>query len=433
MRKIQLRIITALLILLISLPGVALAKYASFVIDADSGEIYHAVNEDTRNYPASLTKIMTLYMVFEALENKRLRLHQKLPVSRAATRARPSKLNLRKGDRIKVEDAILALVTKSANDVAIVVAEGLAGSEKEFARRMTARARALGMTNTTFKNASGLPNRGQMSTARDMAILGMKIREDFPQYYRYFNTWKFSYQGRKYYNHNKLLKSYDGTDGIKTGFINASGFNLVASVERNGRRVVGVVFGGRTGKSRNAHMKKLMNKAFRKILIASIRPAIRPTLVNGELPIALNGEPAKENPFEQIATSASSETAAIIGENSVAAVTSPRLPTTEDPSPEKGANNLVSWGIQVGAFTQKFRAQQAARKAAVQVRDIASNIQIVIAKERAEKQKQGLYKARLVGFTEPQARHACNVVIQAKLACLPLVLEHPDRLAMRFE
>ena len=426
MRKIHLRITAALLLLMLGLPGVTWAKYASYVIDADTGEIFHAVNEDTRNYPASLTKIMTLYMVFEALENRRLRLDQSLPVSRAATRARPSKLGLRKGDRLKVEDAILALVTKSANDAAIVVAEGLAGSEKEFARRMTARARALGMRNTTFKNASGLPNRSQKSTARDMAVLGMKIREDFPQYYHYFNTWRFAFQGRKYYNHNKLLKSYGGTDGIKTGFINASGFNLVASVERDGRRIIGVVFGGRTGKSRDAHMKKLLNKAFKKVKIASIRPIPRPTLINGELPIALDGKPASSNPF------AAKPSATGQSDSPVVAITGDQGQQKSPAAKDRDADKIrtQSWGIQVGAFTQKFRAQQAARVAAARVREIASEIQIVIAQGEAKKQR--LYKAQLIGFTEPQARHACNVVVQAKLACVPLVVENPERLAMRF-
>ena len=403
------------------LPGISLAKYASYVVDADTGEVFHSVNADTRNYPASLTKIMTLYMVFDALENKKLRLNQKLPVSRAATRARPSKLGLRKGDKLSVKDAILALVTKSANDAAIVVAEALAGSEKEFARQMTAKARQIGMKSTTFKNASGLPNRGQKSTARDMARLGLQIRKQFPQYYNYFNTWKFSYQGRKYYNHNKLLKSYEGTDGIKTGFINASGFNLVASVERDGRRLIGVVFGGRTGKSRNAHMKKLLDKAFRSIKLATIRPIARPTLINGQLPVALDGQPAEENPFVE---GPQVQTAAVTGDSKPAAGSA----GTFQPLNRK---TKPAWGIQVGAFKQKFRAQQAARKAATQVRTVSDHFQIVISNSKSRSNK--LYQARLVGFTEPQARHACNIVIQSKLACVPVVIAEHERVALRGE
>lgn len=241
------------------------AKYASVVIDAESGKILEAQNADARRYPASLTKIMTLYMVFDALENKKITPKTRMRVSRRASGAAPSKLGLRAGDTITVENAILALVTKSANDVATVVAEHLGGTEIGFARKMNTMARKIGMKRTTFQNASGLPNRQQMSTARDMAVLGMRIRKDFPQYYSYFGKTKFTYKGRTYGNHNKLLKSLPGTDGIKTGYIRDSGFNLVASTVQDGHRLIGVVFGGRTGKSRDAHMKDILNRGFTKV------------------------------------------------------------------------------------------------------------------------------------------------------------------------
>jgi len=216
------RKIALLLMMLVALgagvavaPSQATARYASIVVDADSGQVLHAVNADTRNYPASLTKMMTLYMLFEQLEKGAMTLDQALPVSKRAAGMPPSKLGLKQGGSIKVEDAILALTTKSANDVAVVVAEALGGTEINFAKLMTARAQEIGMTRSTFRNASGLPNRGQKSTARDMVRLAKALMEDFPQYYHYFSRTSFSYNGRTYRNHNRLLKSYNGTDGIK--------------------------------------------------------------------------------------------------------------------------------------------------------------------------------------------------------------------------
>ena len=239
-------------------------RYASIVIDASNGRVLHAENPDRKAYPASLTKIMTLYMVFEALENGALTMNSKLKVSRRAARMPPSKLGLRAGQTIKVKDAMLALMTKSANDVAVTVAEALGGTESNFARLMTRQARALGMSRTTFRNASGLPNGKQLSTARDMSKLARIVLRKFPKYYKYFSTRSFTYRGRAYNNHNKLLKSFLGTDGIKTGYTHASGFNLVASAVRDRRRLIGVVFGGKTGRSRDKHMKTLLTRAFAK-------------------------------------------------------------------------------------------------------------------------------------------------------------------------
>ena len=240
----------------------AAAKYAAIVIDSDTGRVLHSVNADTRNFPASLTKMMTLYMVFEALEDGRLTMDQELRVSRRAAGQTPSRLGLKAGSHITVRDAIGALVVKSANDTATVVAEAIGETEIQFALMMTERARKLGMRSTTFRNASGLPNRGQLSTARDMSVLAMALLNDFPQHYGIFSAPKFKYGGRTYKSHNNLLASYTGTDGIKTGYTRASGFNLVASVERDGKRLVGVVFGGRTAKSRDAQMKKILNNSF---------------------------------------------------------------------------------------------------------------------------------------------------------------------------
>ena len=258
------------------------AKYASFIINENTKRVYHNSNADTRNYPASLTKIMTLYMIFDALKSKKISMNTKFKVSRKATRQPPSKLNLSAGSTILVKHAIFALITKSANDVATVVAENLGKSERNFAKLMTKKAKKLGMKRTTFKNASGLPNRAQLSTARDMATLGMAIRRDHPKFFKLFKTKSFVYKGIKYSNHNNLLGSYSGTDGIKTGYTNASGFNLVASVERNGQRIIGVVFGGKKARSRDKHMIKLLNRYFKtnasKPLVRIAKPSELPKM-----------------------------------------------------------------------------------------------------------------------------------------------------------
>ena len=228
--------------------GKALAGYASIVVDAETGAVLSEQNADQRNYPASLTKMMTLYMVFDALERRQLALKQPIAVSRRAAGQAPSRLGLKAGQTITVEQAILALVTKSANDAATAVAEAIGGTELRFAEIMTRRARAIGMTSTTFRNASGLPDSRQVTTARDMATLSRALWRDFPQYYPYFSRERFTYRGRVIANHNNLLRSYAGADGIKTGYIRASGYNLAASAVRDGRRVIGVVLGGKPNK-----------------------------------------------------------------------------------------------------------------------------------------------------------------------------------------
>ncbi|MGJ3265647.1 MAG: serine hydrolase [Salinarimonas sp.] len=234
--------------------------YAAFVIDVKTGEVLHAENADARRYPASLTKVMTLYMLFEQLESGRLQLDSPLRVSARAAAEPPSKIGVRAGSTIEVEDAILALVTKSANDVAAVVAENLGGSVDNFARQMTQRARDLGMTNTTFRNPHGLPNSGQVTTARDMARLAIAVQDRFPQYYSYFQRRSFGFAGRTYRNHNRLLGRVTGVDGIKTGFIRASGFNLMTNANANGRHIVTIVMGGRSGAHRDGIVERLVER-----------------------------------------------------------------------------------------------------------------------------------------------------------------------------
>jgi D-alanyl-D-alanine carboxypeptidase len=232
--------------------------YASIVVDVNSGAVMQSSNPDSPRHPASLTKIMTLYLLFERLEQGKITLNTDLPVSAHAAIQAPSKLGLKPGDSIRVETAIRAIVTKSANDVAVIVAEALGGDEPSFARMMTAKARALGMTQTVYRNASGLPDDQQITTARDQATLGRAVQDRFPNFYRYFATRTFDYRGNSIRNHNHLLGTVDGVDGIKTGYIHESGFNIVTSVRRGNHHIIAVVFGGRTASARDARVLGLI-------------------------------------------------------------------------------------------------------------------------------------------------------------------------------
>ena len=232
---------------------------ASIVVDGNTGEVLHSANPDAVRHPASLTKIMTLYLLFERLDAGKIRLDTPLKISEHAAEQAPTKLGLKPGQTIAVEDAIKAVVTKSANDIAVAIAENLGGAEDEFAKQMTQKAHALGMSRTTYVNASGLPEDDQVTTARDQALLGRAIEDRFPRYYKYFSTEEFVYHGEAMRNHNHLLGSVGGVDGIKTGYTRASGFNLVTSVHRDGRYIVAVVLGGRSAFQRDAHMRELIN------------------------------------------------------------------------------------------------------------------------------------------------------------------------------
>ncbi|MCI4644747.1 MAG: D-alanyl-D-alanine carboxypeptidase [Hyphomonadaceae bacterium] len=237
-------------------------RYASIVVDSTSDTVLHARNADDPRFPASLTKVMTLYMLFDELKAGRLALEDELTISRNAASQPPSNLRLSTGGTISVRDAIGALITKSANDVAVVVAEEIGGTEERFAALMTVKATTLGMTNTRFYNASGLPDARQVSTARDMARLAEAVMEDHADYYDYFATRSFAWNGRTYRNHNELLGSVDGVDGIKTGYTRASGYNLMASAQRGDARVIAIMLGGRTSRARNAHVTELIEAAY---------------------------------------------------------------------------------------------------------------------------------------------------------------------------
>lgn len=266
--------------------GINDPRYAALIMNPATGEIYHQHDADQRRYPASLTKMMTLYMLFDALEQKKIDLDDRMSVSDYASTMPQTNLSLNPGDRIPVETAIKALVVRSANDVSVVVAEALAGDVDNFAEKMTAQARKLGMRSTVFKNPNGLPNSGQVTTARDMAKLGIALKRDFPKYYHYFSTLQFSHDGVTYYTHNRVMLRYAGVDGIKTGYIGASGFNLVTSVSRGGRPLVGVVLGGTSGKWRDNRMIQLLDQTY---AVVASRGAARGKMYPANLPLSKNG------------------------------------------------------------------------------------------------------------------------------------------------
>lgn len=288
--------------------------YAAMVVDVKTGKTLHAENADAIRHPASLTKVMTLYLVFEQLEQGRLRLDTPLRVSARAAAEPPSKLGLRAGSTIKVENAILALVTRSANDVATVIAENLGGSVEAFAREMTSTARAMGMSKTVFRNPHGLPDRAQVTTARDLTRLAIAVQDRFPEYYKYFQRRSFTFSGKTHRNHNRLLGRVEGVDGIKTGFIRASGFNLMTNARTRNRHIVTIVLGGRSGAHRDGIVERLVEnnlpRAFagarqtprmtggRAVATLSILPPVRPAELNRAPIIVASATPVAPIPLD---------------------------------------------------------------------------------------------------------------------------------------
>jgi D-alanyl-D-alanine carboxypeptidase len=373
-------------------PAAAESKFAQLVMDADTGRVLHAVNSDVPAYPASLTKMMTLYLVFEAVDKGRLKLEDRVVVSARAASQAPSRLGLEAGASINVRNAVLAVVTKSANDIAVALAEHLAGSEQEFALAMTAKARALGMKNSTFRNASGLPHKGQLSTARDMAILARALLRQFPHHYHFFAAESFTYAGVTHKNHNQLLSRYDGADGIKTGYIRASGFNLVASAKRGDQRVIGVVFGDRSPAARNARMAELLDRGFERLAGTQVAAAPPPPKTMRKAKLT----PAASRPV-QVATNPPHKTPA--------------------------ADTLPGqWGIQVGAFHRVALAKDAATKATEIAATLLENGEVKIVPS-ASKRRKPLYRARIVGLTKQEAQRACAILRKKAMDCLAL----PDK------
>ena len=403
-----------LLVLLIGVvitrfPNEAEARYASIIVHENTGKVMYSRNADQKLYPASLTKIMTLYLLFEALENGEVSMRTRMKVSKVAAGRSPSKLGLKIGSTITARNAMMALVTKSANDAATVIAEHLGGTEREFAKKMTRKARSLGMSRTTFRNASGLPHSAQQSTARDMAKLAIAIRLDFPQYYDVFKTQSFEWGGRKFKNHNKLLGQYKGTDGIKTGYIRASGFNLVASVERQGVRLVGVVFGGRTGASRDKHMIHLLNKQFNRVpeyTQAAILPPKQSSVIASLAP-----PPPKP---AALALKRKQDNDDKTNKTLVASIV-PTRPSLDDPIPADPPK-IADWEIQVGSYENRSNAHRAARDARGVAIPILSMQPAVLRQVRYGTLM--LWQVRFKGFDEKVARQACLQLFTEGLPCV---------------
>jgi D-alanyl-D-alanine carboxypeptidase len=426
--------------------------YESIVMDANTGRILHQSNANTRAYPASLTKMMTLYMLFDALQKGKVHLDTAIKVSRHAASQAPTKLYLVPGSTITVEQAIYAMVTKSANDVAVAVAEHLGGSEKRFCARMTARAHAIGMARTQFRNASGLPNRGQLSTARDMAILGKRLMTEFPQYFHYFSQREFSFHGKKIRGHNHLLGNYDGADGIKTGYTAASGFNLVASARRGNSRLITVVFGGRSVKSRDQHAMALMDAGFNVLnsehAIVTARSsdpspakeeASLARLVPQEVPAATSIELADASP-EAVQDGVVIESAGDIDDDDsapvppttsrVAAVLVPPSATADVQTKKITKTPAFSkahpeWGIQVGAYHKRAVAKKQAAKAwgKVRTRFAAAATRV----ERIKRNNHVLYRAQVIGLDRKEVATACRLV--AKTVHTDCKWVPPDRIS----
>ena len=390
----------------VSVPAHA-AKYAAIVIEEDSGRVLFARNADKLRYPASLTKIMTLYVLFEDISAGRLTLKSRIPVSKVAAGRSPSKLYLKPGQSISAEQAIYALVTKSANDVATAVAEKLTGTERAFAKRMTRKARALGMSRTTFRNASGLPHSKQRSTARDMARLAVAMRRDFPQFYDFFSARSFRWKGQKFKNHNRLLSAYKGTDGIKTGYINASGFNLVASVERRGVRLIGVVFGGKTGRSRDRHMMQILDASFKRakpadlgtqVVAVRVLPKRKTTIPPKELPVA---PPDRRKVRANVDVSVADATAYLDADS--------RTNSASEDSFE------TIWSVQIGSFAKRANAHKAAARA----RRVADDV-LGRSPARLTLVTRGnlpLWRVRFNNLDEDQARSACAALFAKGRPC----------------
>ena len=351
------------------------ARYSSIVVDAATGDVLEEVNADEPRHPASLTKMMTLYMTFEALRDRRIALEQVVPVSPHAASMEPTKLGLMPGSHLTVEQAILGLVTKSANDAAAALGELLGGSEDRFAQMMTLRARALGMGHSTFTNASGLPDPDQWTTARDLAVLSRRIINDFPPYYRYFSTPSFSWHRQVIFNHDNMLRTYPGADGLKTGYTEASGHNLVTSAVRGGIRLVGVVLGAASNGERDIHMASLLDHGFEQL----------------DVPVA-------HKPL-QIASRVTLIASARAAEIARPAALHPRA---------------ANWTVQVGTFATEATAHSAALAAR---RDAEAGEAHV---ESLRLHGKTVWRAQVTGLSRSDAQDACS---GRRKACIVI---HPE-------
>ena len=355
--------------------------YAELLIDPATGVVLHAQNPDLPTQPASLTKMMTLFLAFDSLDKGELALDQFIPVSRRAQNMSPSKLGLVAGTSIRVEDAILGLVTRSANDAAVVLAEAIGGTEEGFAEMMTMKARMIGMRNTTFLNASGLPNVRQKTTARDIATLSQALIKTHSRHYPYFSRSSFSYNGAVVHSHNRLMNRYDGMDGIKTGFVNASGFNLAAMAVRDGRRLIAVVLGGSSSRERDNRVAALLDHGFgvkplgrsvSTVAVAAVVPTVRAT-IKADAPRA---------------------------EKAVAQSPKPTAKAAAKPAP---AAKPGSWAIQVGSYKSHKAGQTGLATTEKVIPAHVKGAQGTVLKSRT-----GVFQARFTGMTKAAAEQACS-------------------------
>jgi D-alanyl-D-alanine carboxypeptidase len=376
------------------------------VIDSTTGEVLNEVNADELNHPASLTKMMTLYMTFEAMQRGKITLDTRMPVSEFAAAKMPTHLGVPAGDEVTVKECVLGMVVLSANDCAAIAGEYLAGgSETAFARMMTDKAHALGMTNTTFRNASGLPDDEQVTSARDLVKLAQHLHDDFPQYYRFFSTREFLFRGRLIKGHNRLMYRYAGMDGLKTGFTSASGFNLASSAERDGHRLIGVVMGSTSGGVRDKLMATLLDNGFAHrstdpMLVAeaggqSARTARRLFAGAGKMLADLSPIPKAE-----AATPAPDRVLRAHGAKTGGIVT---------------AVSSERWAVQVGAFSSHAQAEDAAEHA-IHLAGMHAEPSVLAS---AKHERHKIYRARLGGFSsEHEAREACGALHKKGHLCV---------------
>ncbi len=429
LRKTMASFAIALLVLCIAPIRGDAAPYAALVMDARTGKVLHARSADRKLHPASLTKMMTLYLAFEAVRTGEIRLDQMVRVSRRAARQVPSKIGLKVGARVSIRDLIRATAVKSANDAAVALGEAIAGSEVAFAKLMTAKARSLGMKNTTFRNASGLTHSGQKSTARDMAILGRRLFYDYPQYYNLFGRKKTRTYGKTVYSTNRrLLSAYSGADGIKTGYTNAAGFNLVSSAKRGDKRIIAVVFGGKTSRSRNRRVAELLDMGFKRAprYAAVVKPS-RAAVLRSPLPLSRPGaQPtllarAGVELANAIAPAAHASDLPITL-SAYAPLTSPapqRRPGSEAPvllatpqpkpaRPSSDKQALSGWAVQLGVFSREEIA--IAELASAALSDIGGLDRAGRDVEPTKVSGQKVWRAQLTGFDQRSAETACSAL-----------------------
>ena len=441
----QLLVLIGIALSLGSAPAAANPKYAGIVIDAKTGETLYANDADELRYPASLTKMMTLYMVFEALERGAIKLDTRVKFSANAAKEPPTKLGVGAGRSVTVEQVIYSLVTKSANDASTAIAEHLGGSESKFASMMTAKARSLGMSRTTFRNAHGLPNTNQTTTARDMATLGIALREHYPRQYKYFSTRSFTFGKTRMGNHNRLLGVVRGVDGIKTGYTRASGFNLVSSVIDRDRSIVAVVMGGRTGASRNEQMKDLIARYLPKastrgngnLIARGAMANMAVAVASLELP-KVGPVPSKRHEGNQrlVLAYAASTPEPVVGRAALVnsliaqkvAIPTP-APAVVPPMPVETASNQAvdpvttastaprdGWMIQIGAMPDRNAAVELLARAQGAGGNILSGAEpFTMAYTKGNEQ---LYRARFGGFEgQAAATRACATLKKKGYAC----------------